>query len=164
TEAERLGNKTESARGYVWDGTTWKAVPVVESLRVLAPAGAIASTARDMVPWLRMLAAVGVLDGKRFVSEDALRELWRPHTPINLLLSYGLGFAVYDWNGHRVLEHNGGSTGLSAIFSVMPDRHVAFVVLANTSPTELTKIGSLASELWPILLGERGDRGLLPPT
>src|SRR5262249_46410288 len=107
TEAERLANKNDAARGYVWDGTTWKAVPVVESLRVLAPAGAIASTARDMVPWLRMLAAVGVLDGKRFVSEDALRELWRPHTQINLLLSYGLGFAVYDWNGHRVLEHNG---------------------------------------------------------
>jgi CubicO group peptidase (beta-lactamase class C family) len=163
TEAERLANKPEAARGYVWDGQTWKPAPVVESLRVLAPAGAIASSARDMVPWIRMLAAGGALDGKQIVSEAALHELWRPHTQVSPNMSYGLGFVIYDWNGHHVIEHNGGSTGLSAIVSVIPDRHAAFVILANTSPTELTKIGSLTQDLWPVILGERGGPPPKPP-
>jgi CubicO group peptidase (beta-lactamase class C family) len=163
TEAERLANKPEAVRGYVWDGQGWKPTPVVDSLRVLGPAGAIASSARDMVPWLRMLAAGGELDGKRVVSEEMLRELWRPHTQISPGMSYGLGFVVYDWNKHRVIEHNGGSTGLSAIVSVIPDRKAAFVVLANTSPTEMTKIGSLTQDLWPVILGERGAPPPKPP-
>jgi CubicO group peptidase (beta-lactamase class C family) len=163
TEAERLAGKPDAVRGYIWDGQGFKPAPVVESLRVLAPAGSIASSARDMVAWIRMLAANGVLEGKRVVSEEALRELWRRHTQVSPNMHYGLGFVLYDWNGHHVIEHNGGSVGLSAVVSVIPDKHAAFVVLANTSPTELTKIGSLTQDLWPVVLGERGGPPPKPP-
>ena len=145
----------EAAIGYSWDGQTWKPAPVTESLAVMAPAGSVASSARDMARWLRVMAGGGTLDGKRLVSEALVRELTTPHTPINAGLSYGLGWVIYDWNGHRVVEHNGGSEGLSAIVSFMPDRRAGFVVLANSSPTALTQIGKLGATLWPLIIGEK---------
>jgi CubicO group peptidase (beta-lactamase class C family) len=144
----------EAALGYAWDGAAWKATPVTESLGVMAPAGAVASTARDMTRWLRVLAGGGALEGKRLVSEAMLRELTTPAIAIDGTLSYALGWAVYDWNGHRVVEHNGGSEGLSALVSLMPDKHAGFVVLANSSPTALTQIGKLGAKLWPLIVNQ----------
>jgi len=149
----RLGN--EGAVGYAWDGGAWKARPVAPGLAVVAPAGAIASTPKDMARWLRMLANGGALDGRRFIAEATLRDLTSPHTRINDTLSYGLGWAVYDWNGHAVIEHSGGSAGLSALVSFMPDRRAGFVVLANSSPTALTTVGNLGAQLWPLILDEQ---------
>ncbi|TMQ23297.1 MAG: beta-lactamase family protein [Deltaproteobacteria bacterium] len=152
TSSVHLGN--DGVIGYAWDGVAWQAVPVVASLGVMAPAGAIASSIKDMTNWLRMLASDGLFDGRRFVREATLHELTAPHAQINEGLSYALGWAVYRWNGHAVVEHNGGSTGLSAIVSFLPDRHAGFVVLANASPTALTQIGKLGAQLWPIILDE----------
>jgi CubicO group peptidase (beta-lactamase class C family) len=152
TSSYHLGN--DGTVGYAWDGAAWKPAPVAPSLRAMAPAGAIAASTKDMARWMRMLASDGVLDGNRFVSEATLRDLTSPHTRINDTLSYALGWAVYEWNGHRVLEHSGGSDGLSALVSVMPDRHAGFVVLANSSPTALTRIGALGAQLWPLILDE----------
>jgi CubicO group peptidase (beta-lactamase class C family) len=146
---------TEGAIGYVWDGGAWKATPVTPALGVVAPAGAIASTPKDMARWLRMLANDGMYDGHRFIREATLRELTSPHARINETLSYGLGWAIYDWNGHAVIEHNGGSAGLSALVSFMPDRRAGFVVLANSSPTALTQVGQLGAQLWPLILDEQ---------
>jgi CubicO group peptidase (beta-lactamase class C family) len=144
----------EAAVGYNWDGHAWRAAPVSPSLAVMAPAGAIASTARDLTRWLRVLTGGGTLDGKRLISPRLLDELTTPHSSISPTLSYGLGWAIYDWNRHRVIEHNGGSDGISALVSFMPDRHAGFVVLANSSPTPLTQIGSLGAMLWPLIIGE----------
>jgi CubicO group peptidase (beta-lactamase class C family) len=152
TSSYHLGK--DGAIGYSWDGTTWKPASVAPGLRAMAPAGAIAASTRDMARWVRMLASGGVLDGIRFVSEATLRDLTSPHTKINDVMSYALGWAVYEWNGHRVLEHSGGSEGLSALVSFMPDRHSGFVILANSSPTQLTKVGALGAQLWPLILDE----------
>jgi hypothetical protein len=161
THSDKLASLPDGALGYTWDGVGWKPAPAATSLRVLAPAAAIASSATDMAKWVRALANGGELDGKRLVSEAMFAELGKAHTQITGTLGYGLGWALYDWNGHHVMEHNGGSVGLSALVSVIPERHVGFVVLANTSPTELTKIGSLGAQLWPIILGERATEA--PP-
>jgi hypothetical protein len=130
---------------------------------VVAPAGAIASTPKDMARWLRMHASDGVFDGHRVIRETTLRELTSPHTRINETLSYGLGWALYDWNGHQVVEHNGGSDGLSALVSFMPDRRAGFVVLANSSPTAMTAVGQLGAQLWPLILDEQ-SRTAAPTT
>ena len=108
-----------------------------------------------MCQWLRFLTAGGTIDGKRLVSEATLQEITRPHIAINDTLSYGLGWATYKWNGHTVVEHNGGSQGIIArLVSFVPDRRVGFAFLANTSPNYMTAIGNAGRLLWPLLLGE----------
>jgi hypothetical protein len=133
---------------------TFRATPLPRSLDALAPAGSIVSCARDMARWLRFLLAEGTIDGRRILPAALAHEAFRPHTTISPSLSYGLGWAIYDWNGHAVVEHNGGSGGLSALVSFMPDKQIGFVLLANTTPTSLTKISNTGKTLWPILTGE----------
>jgi len=147
----------DHAVGYVYqaDSGAWKAVPAPGSLTALAPAGSIASTANDLGRWLRFLTAGGVIDGVRVASAATIAEVTRPHIAINDSLSYALGWAVYQWNGHTVIEHNGGSQGISALMSFMPDRHVGFAFLANTSTNEMTRIGNAGKLLWPVLLDEK---------
>jgi len=92
-----------------------------------------------MAQWLRMLTGGGRIGGRQFVSAAALHELTTPQIAIDASMSYALGWATYDRDGMRVVEHNGGSQGLSALVSFIPDRHVGFVFLANTSPNFMTR-------------------------
>jgi CubicO group peptidase (beta-lactamase class C family) len=166
TSLDAAGGVPDHALGYVYRQASkdWKHEPPPKSLATLAPAGAIASTARDMSQWLRFLTAGGTIDGTRIVSESALREISRPHMTINDKLSYGLGWVTYKWNGHTVVEHNGGSLGISALVSFMPDQHVGFAFLANTSPNYMTSIGNAGRLLWPLLLGEEAPTPTSPST
>jgi CubicO group peptidase (beta-lactamase class C family) len=153
------------AVGYEYRPATggWDAVRPPVSLAILAPAGAVGSTANDMARWLRFLTAGGTIEGRRVVSEASLREVTRPHVAINGSLSYGLGWAIYEWNGHTVVEHNGGSRGISAVMSFIPEQRAGFAFLANTSPNFMTRIGNAGRLLWPVLLGEKA-RAEAPPS
>lgn len=154
TSAQRAMTQPDHATGYEYDATTkdFRAVPPPRSLDALAPAGSIESSARDLTQWLRTLTNSGAIDGRQFVSSQMFHELTTPLTTINATTSYALGWATYQWNGLHVVEHNGGSQGISALVSFIPERHVGFVFLANTTPNFMTKIGNAGNLLWPIIL------------
>jgi CubicO group peptidase (beta-lactamase class C family) len=146
----------DHATGYVYVTQTksWRAVPPPASLQALAPAGSIASTARDMAQWLRLLTGGGRIGDRRIVSAATLQDLTTPQIAIDAKTSYALGWATYTWDGEQVVEHNGGSEGISALVSFIPSEGVGFVFLANTSPNFLTTIGNAGSLLWPLILGK----------
>jgi CubicO group peptidase (beta-lactamase class C family) len=146
----------DHALGYVYREASqnWKEVPPPRSLAALAPAGALVASARDLGRWLRFLASGGTIDGRRLISEATFNDITRAHTAISDRMSYALGWVNYRWNGHAVVEHNGGSQGICALVSFVPDRRVGFAIVGNTSPNELTKIGKAGRLLWPLLLGE----------
>lgn len=155
TVASDVTRVDDHATGYVYveETKSWRAVPPPRSLEALAPGGNIASTARDMGRWLRFLIGAGRLGERRMLSEATFRDLTSTHIAIDASKSYALGWATYDWNGEHVVEHNGGSQGISALVSFIPYRHVGFVFLANTSPNFMTTIGNAGKLLWPLLLG-----------
>jgi CubicO group peptidase (beta-lactamase class C family) len=162
-----LPGAPDHAVGYEYRAKTsdWEAVTAPASLAVLAPAGSIVSTANDMARWLRFLTAGGTIDGRRVMAEASLREVTRPLIAVNDAWSYALGWVVYRWNGHTVVEHNGGSRGISALMSFIPERHVGFALLANTSPNFMTRIGNAGKLIWPILLDEPAALdGSAPPS
>src|SRR3954447_25916164 len=146
-----MAKSPDHATGYVFD-KSYRAVPPPKSLTALAPGGAIASSARDMTKWLRMLTE----GGRQFISPTMFGELTTPLIAVSPTISYALGWAVYDWNGLRVIEHNGGSEGISAIISFIPEKHLGFVFLANTSSNAMTKVSTGAAKLlYPLLLGQK---------
>ena len=72
------------------------------------PAGGLFSTAKDVSTFCRMLLNGGELDGRRYVSAAALKELSSRQTPKELKDSYGLGFAVGpDFFGHGGAQATG---------------------------------------------------------
>lgn len=71
------------------------------SKRFPMPAGGLFSTAHDTALFCQMLLNGGELNGKRYLSEAAFRELTTRQTPESIKNSYGLGLAVGpDWFGH----------------------------------------------------------------
>lgn len=155
TSARDASTAPDHATGYVYVAQTggWQAVPPPASLQALAPGGNIASSARDMAQWLRLLTGGGRIADRQIVSAATLRELTTPQIPIDATKSYALGWATYTWGGEQVVEHNGGSEGISALVSFIPSEGVGFVFLANTSPNFMTTIGNTGSLLWPLILG-----------
>jgi hypothetical protein len=154
TSALRVSTIADHATGYAYDATSssFRAVPPPRSLEALAPGGNVASTLHDMTAWLRMLTSSGRFGRQQFVSPVMFHELTTPLIEINPTMSYALGWATYEWNGLRVVEHNGGSEGLSALVSFIPERRIGFVFLANTSPSLMTKVGYAAPLIYAQLL------------
>jgi CubicO group peptidase (beta-lactamase class C family) len=58
------------------------------------PAGGLFSTAHDMGRFLQMVLNGGELDGKRYVSEAAVKQMTSKQTPATLKDSYGFGWGV----------------------------------------------------------------------
>lgn len=71
------------------------------SKRYPMPAGGLFSTAHDTALFCQMLLNGGELNGRRYLSAAAFRELTTRQTPQSVPNSYGLGLAVGDdWFGH----------------------------------------------------------------
>jgi CubicO group peptidase (beta-lactamase class C family) len=113
----------------------------------IAPAGAIASSARDMAQWLRFQLADGVFNGKRLVSSAALRET---HTPQMLMgggapgtdsltrfTTYGMGWMVQDYRRQLVWQHGGGTDGMTTAMGMLPEQKFGVVVVSNLYGAQL---------------------------
>jgi len=151
-----LGRFRDRAIGYE-DAAHTTPVPPPASLDALGPAGSIGASVVDMTRWVRCLLDEGVFEGRRVVSAAGVRDAFTPHILARGTWHYGLGWVVHDWNGHGVIEHNGGSNGLSALVCMMPEQRLGFVILMNASPNALNAIGHAGGLLWPVLLDEPGS-------
>lgn len=137
TYAETL-RLPELATGYDSDG---KQALSVKNADVIAPAGAIVSTARDMSRWLRLQLGGGTLDGRRIVDEAAIAETRKPRIDVvpGADYKYGLGWFVRKWHGTTLIEHGGNIDGYNAEVAFLPEKHVGFVLLTNVSASPLAQ-------------------------
>ena len=117
------------------------------NMNVFAPVGAINSSVADLNRWLIMLLAAGRYDGRTIVPAAVLRAMETPQEPIQRdsdvgqllraltpkgrFFSYGLGFILEDYDGHKLIWHAGNIDGMSAALALLPAEHVGVVVLSN---------------------------------
>jgi Beta-lactamase len=71
---------------------------------------------------------------------------------------WGLGWALSDWSGRRVVGHDGDTIGQSAFLRIVPDAGVAVVLLTNSDRT-----GAFYREGFTELLAELCDLTMPPP-
>ena len=120
-----------------------------DSSDVFGPAGEINSTAKDMARWMQLQLNEGSIDGKQVISKDSMKEM---HTPAmvdepgfaemppidkNSGLAYGLGWGVFHYKGHVILEKGGARTGIRSSVVLVPDKHLGIAVMANQNLTVL---------------------------
>ena len=80
---------------------TFLTYPLTDKNRQPMPGGGLFSTATDCGHFCQMLLNDGKYKGKKFLSEEAVRELSKRQTPESVKESYGLGFAIGgDTFGH----------------------------------------------------------------
>lgn len=97
-------------------------------LPTLAGAGALRSTAHDMLTWLA--AHLAPPDG---VLGRAITTAQEPRAPGPGRHRVALGWHVRDAGDSAVVWHNGGTGGYHSFAALVPARGVAVVVLANSS-------------------------------
>jgi CubicO group peptidase (beta-lactamase class C family) len=111
----------------------------------IAGAAAVQSSVRDMTRWMRLHLNNGVLDGIRFVSDSAMREMHTIQVPFvttpamraarqveDSVVGYGMGLQVMDYKGHPMLWHTGNGDGQIAFMALLPRDRLGVVVLVNT--------------------------------
>lgn len=150
TTVEETLKDADHSLGY--DATpAMKELPM-RSIETAAPAGAINSSAREMAEWIRFLLRKGEVNGTKLVSQENYDEIFKPHQAIGNGNSYGYGWMIRDWNGHKVFEHGGNIDGFNAQVAFMPDQNVGFVILTNVSGSGLPQ--SATTSVWKNLVGE----------
>ncbi|MBC7883046.1 MAG: beta-lactamase family protein [Anaerolineae bacterium] len=118
------------------DGKTANAVMKLNySIIPLRPAGAAWSNANDMLRYISMELAEGMLpDGKRYIAKEPLLERRVPQVPIGKDDTYGMGLVVNNKYGIPVVHHGGDMIGYHSDMIWLPEQKVGAVILTNADP------------------------------
>lgn len=140
------------AHGYDFDAGHLKLAGYLNFIWPYA-AGALCSTAGDLVAWAR------ALHGGKLLGPAAYRELITPGTLNDgTRLRYAMGLAVDSILGHRTIEHGGGIPGFRTELAYFPDDTLTVVVLVNTAgPVDA---GRIAQSVVALVLGDRSPRAI----
>ena len=124
------------------------------------PAGNLFTSAEDLGRFLAMLAAEGVGPGGRVLKAETLAQMFTPQLTA-ATSGFGLGFSVGEFQGHKVVRHNGAVYGHSSSLEFLPDVKLGVVVLSNEDivNARIQKLANLALSL--MLAAKRGEK--LPP-
>jgi CubicO group peptidase (beta-lactamase class C family) len=106
---------------------------------VMAPAGAINSSVEEMSRWLLFNLQGGAIDGKQLINPATLADLQSPHMvtgststePEISAPSYGMGWMVDTYRGHRRVHHGGAIDGFITALVLFPDDQVGIVAFTN---------------------------------
>jgi hypothetical protein len=141
--------------------------PVWGLPRSLGPAGLINSTAADLLGFARAHLTGGVApDGSRWLNEATATAMAAKHADLpdkySLGDSWGLGWIRFDWNGHRLIGHDGNTIGQAAFLRMLPSDGLAVALLTNGGNTR-----DLYEELYREIFAELADvdmpRSIKPP-
>jgi len=100
------------------------------------PAGATAmARARDLVSFALMHLNDGVTkEGGRVLSEGAVQAMREPQNPLPPSAAahhFGLGWMLFDWDGHALFGHDGLSVFQRSYLRISPDKRAVFSLLTN---------------------------------
>lgn len=123
-------------------------------------AGALNSSAEDMVRWMLLQLNKGTLDGKKYYSESSAREMWQMFTPLAVskqsedlypsthFRGYGMGWSLMDYHGRRVISHSGGYDGIISYCVLVPEENLGFVILTNTNSSLYHPVSYKILDVW----------------
>jgi len=109
----------------------------------MQPAGGVFSNVEEMSRYIQMLLNSGTYKNEVLINSKYLKKLWQQQTPLNLswldkqlqtpvnFKSYGMGWSLMDYNGHKALYHSGGLDGMVSQMVIVPDKGTGAIFLAN---------------------------------
>ncbi len=111
----------------------------------VGPAGSINSSIEEMSNYLMMHLSKGKFGTTQVISENNLQQMHTPQMvqpgPIRWTelghSSYGMGWFVTSYRGHKMVHHGGNIDGFSAMVNFLPQDNIGVVVLTNLNGTPL---------------------------
>lgn len=103
-----------------------------------AAASGLITNVDDMLAWAVLNLEQGRRNGRQVVPAAAYDSLWAPQTAFDwelggLFQQWGLGWALADEQGHRVVWWGGLNLGSNMMLFLAPDDRIAVVALANAT-------------------------------
>lgn len=142
------------------DGDSVVATPWSLSF-AMAPAGSMTcATARDLLSFAHIHTHRGAsVHGSQILSPGSVEEMRRPQVDIpdthGLGTSYGLGWFHYDWNGTRLVGHDGATTSQRSFLRIDPHSGVAAALVTNQREAGAELYATLFDEIFHDILGLR---------
>ncbi len=130
----------------------------------LTASGGVRVSVEDGARFVRFMLNQGEIDGVRLLSEELVREMFRPaadrHTAFEGLNDAQYGLGVYSYRGHGTyaVNHDGGGFGFRTSMKWYPEYGVGYVLLINSASAGATSVWEVA---WT-LLGELIEDGAIP--
>lgn len=132
--AEAMEGDADHASPYAIREGAARRIPMLKRLSVVAPAGAVQTSVRDLARWLAFQAT----RSPALLGEGMWRELHRPHVempesdhPEVRQRSYGLGWIVERYRGHPLVSHLGAVDGFVVHVGFLPETGQGLIVLMN---------------------------------
>ncbi len=110
----------------------------------IAPAGGLISSVNDVSQWLIFQMNKGITtDGDTLISSRRFSEMWTLNNPQGIsswseqtwpsthFKGYGLGWALFDYHGKKVIGHGGGYDGFISNTTFVPEEGLGMVFLTN---------------------------------
>jgi CubicO group peptidase (beta-lactamase class C family) len=119
------------------------------------PAGNLYTTAGDLGRFLMMLADDGNSPGGRILKKATLEEMWKPQ--LNPEGTFGIGFALGDWQGQKTVGHGGAVYGHSTALTYLPGKKIGVVVLVNEDIVN-GRSQALANAALALMLEAKGEK------
>ena len=127
------------SRPYLEKKDELREIPFYAAQGAIAPAGAIVSSINDMSKWVLLHANKGKLGDSQIVSEGQMAQM---HSPQMVMpetnkyaeltnSTYGMGWFIHAYRGHRMAEHGGNIDGFSSLVTLLPQENIGIVVLSN---------------------------------
>jgi CubicO group peptidase (beta-lactamase class C family) len=125
----------------------------------MGPAGEINSNVADMSKYLLFHMNHGKAAGQQLLSENNSVQMQTPQMVIQGAPafkeegenSYGMGFFISTYRGHKQVEHGGNIDGFSASLSFLPADRIGVVVLTNLDGNPVPSI--VTRNIYDRLLG-----------
>lgn len=106
---------------------------------LVGPAGSLNSSVREMSRWLRFNLDGGKVGGESLVEATTLAEIHSPQMTTGIpperpeisQFTYGLGWGIDSYRGHRRVQHTGGIDGFRTSVMFFPDDRIGLVAFTN---------------------------------
>lgn len=105
------------------------------------------------------------LPGQRPILDDgAIEEMHVARAGVGEAAGYGIGFAVGERSGQRVVSHSGAMPGVATQMLLIPDESIAIVVLCNAMASALVdEVADRIAATWLADWESEPDAGVFPP-
>jgi CubicO group peptidase (beta-lactamase class C family) len=124
TGYDRKAYLKKVARPYDW--RHGRLVPI-QFTYAFGPAAGIMSCVTDLA------AYSNAIDEGKFLDSATWRKVFTPfHSPKGKVFQYGLGWFVKTYKGMKIVWHTGWWMGYSALLIKIPEKHISFIILANS--------------------------------
>ncbi len=122
---------------------------------LVGPAGSVNSSVNEMSRWLLFNLAKGKAGGEQLVSPSTLGEIHSPQmttgaTPERADISvatYGMGWMIDTYRGHRRISHGGGIDGFITSVAFFPDDDLGIVAFNNRGSGLPALVSQTAADL-----------------